>query len=180
MIRASALSLDRAGGSLRLAMGHVTFTLNARTYRFRCGDGEEQRLLELAADLQQRIERLASEFGQVGDERLLVMAALLATDELLDLRSKSAERQAGDLIAPTPGAAQPPIAPQPVEARSLPEIEAPQMQPVAAVRDLPPPEPASRGATQGNARRPVARASLNERLAEARDAPPIERKTGNA
>lgn len=69
-------------------MGQVTVTLNGRTYRLRCGDGEEARLLELAGHLEQRIEGLAAEFGQVGDERLLLMAALLIADELWDARER--------------------------------------------------------------------------------------------
>ena len=69
-------------------MGQVTVTLNGRTYRLRCGDGEEARLLQLAGHLEQRIDSLAAEFGQVGDERLLLMAALLIADELWDMRER--------------------------------------------------------------------------------------------
>jgi cell division protein ZapA len=69
-------------------MGQVAVTLNGRTYRLRCGDGDETRLLQLAGYLEQRIEALAVEFGQVGDERLLLMAALLIADELWDTREQ--------------------------------------------------------------------------------------------
>lgn len=69
-------------------MGQVAVTLNGRTYRLRCGDGDEARLLQLADYLEQRIEALAAEFGQVGDERLLLMAALLIADELWDARDQ--------------------------------------------------------------------------------------------
>jgi cell division protein ZapA len=69
-------------------MGQVAVTLNGRTYRLRCGDGDEARLLQLADYLEQRIEALAAEFGQVGDERLLLMAALLIADELWDTRDQ--------------------------------------------------------------------------------------------
>ena len=69
-------------------MGQVAVTLNGRTYRLRCGDGDEARLLQLAGYLEQRIEALAVEFGQVGDERLLLMAALLVADQLWDAREQ--------------------------------------------------------------------------------------------
>lgn len=69
-------------------MGHVTVTLNAKTYRLRCGDGEEQRLAELAEHVGQRIELLAAQFGQFGDERLLLMAALLITDDMLEMKAR--------------------------------------------------------------------------------------------
>jgi cell division protein ZapA len=67
-------------------MGHVTVTINSRTYRLRCGDGEEQRLVALANQVKARVDRLLSEFGNVGDDRILLMAALLIADELMDAR----------------------------------------------------------------------------------------------
>jgi cell division protein ZapA len=68
-------------------MGQVTITLNGRSYRLRCGDGEEQRLLELAEHVDDRLASLVAEFGQVGDERLLLMTALMIADELFDARA---------------------------------------------------------------------------------------------
>lgn len=69
-------------------MSQVTVTLNGRTFRLRCGDGEEERLMALAAYLGERIDSLVAEFGQVGDDRLLLMAGLLIADELFDLREQ--------------------------------------------------------------------------------------------
>ena len=69
-------------------MSQLTITLNGRSYRLSCGSGEEARLHELARHLEQRIDRLAMDTRQHGDERLLVMAALLATDELLETQAK--------------------------------------------------------------------------------------------
>ncbi|MGD9784094.1 MAG: cell division protein ZapA [Hyphomicrobiaceae bacterium] len=67
-------------------MKQVSVTLNNRTYRLACEDGDESRLIELAAHVKERVERLTLEFGQVGDERLLLMASLLIADELWDTR----------------------------------------------------------------------------------------------
>lgn len=72
-------------------MGHVTVTINGRAYKVGCGDGEESRLRQLADSLCIRVERLAQDFGQHGNERLLLMAALLATDELLEAKSRLAD-----------------------------------------------------------------------------------------
>lgn len=72
-------------------MGQVTITLNGRSYRLRCGDGEEARLLALAGHVESKLGSLAAEFGQVGDERLLVMTAIMITDELFDARQTCAE-----------------------------------------------------------------------------------------
>lgn len=69
-------------------MSQVSITLNGRLYRLSCGAGQEARLRELAEHLERRIDRLAMDTRQFGDERLLVMAALLATDELLEARAQ--------------------------------------------------------------------------------------------
>jgi len=71
-------------------MGQVSVTLNGRTYRLRCEDGEEQRLFSLAEHVREKVDRLISEFGQIGDDRLLLMASLLVTDELFETRDRLA------------------------------------------------------------------------------------------
>ncbi len=72
-------------------MGQVAVNMNGRLYRFDCGDGEEARLEELAAYVKARIDALAQEYGNVGDDRLMLTAALLITDELMDARAVLAE-----------------------------------------------------------------------------------------
>ncbi|MGE3064335.1 MAG: cell division protein ZapA [Hyphomicrobiaceae bacterium] len=69
-------------------MGQVSVTLNGRTYRLSCADGEEDRLLEVATYVKERVEKLCDEFGQVGDDRLLLMAAVVIGDELWDARRR--------------------------------------------------------------------------------------------
>ena len=87
-------------------MGQVAVNMNGRLYRFDCGDGEEARLEELAAYVKARIDALAQEYGNVGDDRLMLTAALLITDELMDARaalaemSKASERGARQDSAP--------------------------------------------------------------------------------
>jgi cell division protein ZapA len=71
-------------------LGHVAVTLNRRTYRLQCGDGEEPRLVELGNHIRAKLDALTAEFGQVGDDRLLVLAALQVTDELWDARAEIA------------------------------------------------------------------------------------------
>ncbi len=71
-------------------MGQVAITLNGRTYRLLCGAGEEQRLLALSGHLKSKVDALVAQFGQVGEDRLLLMAALLIADELFDARDQPA------------------------------------------------------------------------------------------
>jgi cell division protein ZapA len=65
-------------------MSHVNVTINGRQYRMACEEGQEARLLQLAADLDSRVNGLRGKFGEIGDARLTVMAALTVSDELID------------------------------------------------------------------------------------------------
>ncbi|MBU2582321.1 MAG: cell division protein ZapA [Alphaproteobacteria bacterium] len=81
-------------------MGKVTTTINGRSYRLNCADGEEDRLNAIADYLREKVDGLVGEFGQVGDDRLLAMAALMIADELFDAReaaevSDGAKKAAG-------------------------------------------------------------------------------------
>ena len=69
-------------------MSHINVTINGRQYRMACEEGQEVRLLKLAENLQARVETLRGKFGEIGDARLTVMAALTVCDELLDANHK--------------------------------------------------------------------------------------------
>ena len=68
-------------------MGHVNVQVNGRSYRVACEDGQEDRIARLAGEVDVRIKEMVETVGQVGDNRLLVMASLLIADELDDLRT---------------------------------------------------------------------------------------------
>jgi cell division protein ZapA len=72
-------------------MGQVTVTLNGRTYRLECGEGEESHLIELAEYLGTHVDAMRRKFGQVGDDRLILMASLVVADELWELRRQVQE-----------------------------------------------------------------------------------------
>lgn len=69
-------------------MSHINVTINGRQYRMACEEGQEVRLLKLAENLEQRVESLRGKFGEIGDARLTVMAALTACDELVDANAR--------------------------------------------------------------------------------------------
>lgn len=77
-------------------MGKVSLEINGRKYALGCDDGEEPRLEGLGRKLDDRIKILANQFGQIGDLRLLVMAAISMTDELEESR-QNLEGQAREL-----------------------------------------------------------------------------------
>lgn len=78
-------------------MAQVALTINKRSYDIACDDGQEDHLRSLAADLDARVQKLRQSMGEIGDLRLLVMAALLLEDELNESRAaEGAGPPAGD------------------------------------------------------------------------------------
>ena len=69
-------------------MAHVSVTINGQQYRMLCDDGQEHHLARLAQDLDQRIGNLRGAFGEIGDARLTIMAALILIDELSEQRRR--------------------------------------------------------------------------------------------
>jgi cell division protein ZapA len=69
-------------------MAHVSVTINGRQYRMSCDDGQEHHVARLAHDLDQRIMNLRVTFGEIGDARLTIMAALMLVDELSEQRQR--------------------------------------------------------------------------------------------
>jgi cell division protein ZapA len=72
-------------------MGQVSVTLNGRTYRLECGEGEESHLIALSEYLGSHVDSMKHKFGQVGDDRLILMASLMVTDELWEVRRQLQE-----------------------------------------------------------------------------------------
>jgi cell division protein ZapA len=69
-------------------MSHVTVNINGRAYRMACEDGQEDHLSQLASGLNERVEQLRGSFGEIGDSRLVVMAALMLGDELSEAKQR--------------------------------------------------------------------------------------------
>jgi cell division protein ZapA len=65
-------------------MAQVNATIAGRQFRLACEDGQEDHLQVLAQDIDARIATLRQKFGEIGDTRLTVMAALTVADELAE------------------------------------------------------------------------------------------------
>jgi cell division protein ZapA len=63
-------------------VAQINVTINGRQFRMACEDGQEEHLLRLAKDFDQRVEKIRAQFGEVGDMRLTIMAALTLGDEM--------------------------------------------------------------------------------------------------
>jgi cell division protein ZapA len=71
-------------------MAHVQVTIAGRSYRMACGDGEEAHLEELAAGVDAKIAELRGAFGEIGDQRIVVMTAITYADELFEAKQRIA------------------------------------------------------------------------------------------
>jgi cell division protein ZapA len=80
-------------------MAQVNVTINGRQFRMACEDGQEGHLVNLAQELDTRISGLRTKFGEIGDTRLTVMAAITVADELSEasLRIRSLEQELASL-----------------------------------------------------------------------------------
>lgn len=65
----------------------VSVTVNDRTYSIACDEGEEEHLRELAAEVDSRVRELTATVGQAGEQRLILMAALMIADAQSESRA---------------------------------------------------------------------------------------------
>jgi cell division protein ZapA len=70
-------------------VAQVNVSINGRQYRMACEDGQEDHLRQLAKELDNRINSLRGQFGEIGDSRLVVMAALMIADESVETGKKA-------------------------------------------------------------------------------------------
>ena len=87
-------------------MSQVAVTVNGRPYKVTCDDGQEPRIRRLAQYVDARIGEFVKGIGQVGEARLLLLAALVIADELSDAnealqeersRVRAADAEAADV-----------------------------------------------------------------------------------
>jgi cell division protein ZapA len=71
-------------------MPQVSVTIAGKTYRMACAEGDEGHLEGLAAAYDARIEQMRTSFGEIGDLRLHVMAAIAQADELHETKRRIA------------------------------------------------------------------------------------------
>jgi len=77
-------------------MARVDIRLNGRLYPIACDDGQEDRVREVAAYVDSRLEEIKGLAQGATDTHLLVMVSLMVADELMD-RSAEAEGLRGHL-----------------------------------------------------------------------------------
>ena len=78
-------------------MPQVSLMIDGHKYRVACNEGEEARLESLAGVIDDKIGEMRKAFGEIGDQRLVIMAALTIADNLAEARdAAAAERKRSD------------------------------------------------------------------------------------
>ncbi|MFN8732413.1 MAG: cell division protein ZapA [Hyphomonadaceae bacterium] len=67
-------------------MAKVQIEINGRRYAIGCDEGQEDHVMRLARYFDEHVKRLASSVGQIGDQRLFLMGALIVADEMNELK----------------------------------------------------------------------------------------------
>lgn len=69
-------------------MAQVNVTIDGKTYRMACDEGQEAHLENLAARFDKYVSHLKEGFGEIGDNRLTVMAGIMVMDELVEMQKR--------------------------------------------------------------------------------------------
>jgi cell division protein ZapA len=65
-------------------VGQISLTVNGRPFAVTCDDGQEARIRRLGQYVDAKVAEFVGSLGQVGEARLLLLAALVIADELAD------------------------------------------------------------------------------------------------
>lgn len=88
-------------------MAEVTIYINGRSYDIACDDGQEGRIVDLTAYIDQKLQEISRSGASYNDSHLVVLTALILADELFDLREQtesSSTRASKTTTVPVPTA----------------------------------------------------------------------------
>ena len=77
-------------------MAEVDITINGRSYRISCKDGEEERIKSLSSLINDQVKKLSEKIGQLGEARMILLASLVLLD-----KSDEVEKEAEKIISIT-------------------------------------------------------------------------------
>ena len=81
---------------IKAIMAEVDITINGRSYRISCKDGEEERIKSLSLLINNQVQKLSEKIGQLGEARMILLASLVLLD-----KSDEVEKEAEKIISIT-------------------------------------------------------------------------------
>jgi cell division protein ZapA len=79
-------------------MSQISVPVNGRPFTLTCDDGQEARIRRLAQYVDAKVTQFVTTVGQVGDAKLLLLAALVITDEFVDA-NEALQQERGRAVA---------------------------------------------------------------------------------
>ena len=76
---------------IKAIMAEVDITINGRSYRISCKDGEEERIKSLSSLINNQVQKLSEKIGQLGEARMILLASLVLLDKSDEIE-KEAEK----------------------------------------------------------------------------------------
>lgn len=75
-------------------LSNIQIEVNGRSYGIGCDDDQEEHIRRLVRQFDNHVKNLAQNVGQIGDQKLFLMAALLLADEAHELKQKLSSTEA--------------------------------------------------------------------------------------
>ena len=79
-------------------MPEVNVEINGRKYRMACEEGQQKHLIGLAERFNAQVEGLKGAVGEIGDNRLTVMAGIAVVDDLAEAERRIRELETEVLV----------------------------------------------------------------------------------
>jgi cell division protein ZapA len=76
-------------------VGQISLTVNGRPFAVTSDDGQEARIRRLGQYVDAKVAEFVGSLGQVGEARLLLLAALVIADELADANEALQQERSG-------------------------------------------------------------------------------------
>ncbi|MBO41984.1 MAG: cell division protein ZapA [Pelagibacteraceae bacterium] len=74
-------------------MANVNVTFNGKEFLLSCEDGQEEHLLELSEQLNNKFSSLKSQLGNIGENKLLLITSIKVMDEYFETKKKIEEKK---------------------------------------------------------------------------------------
>ena len=74
-------------------MANVNITFNGKEFLLSCDDGQEEHLVELSEQLNNKFAGLKSELGSIGENKLLLITSIKIMDEYFETKKKIEDKK---------------------------------------------------------------------------------------
>ena len=74
-------------------MANVNITFNGKEFLLSCDDGQEEHLVELSEQLNNKFANLKSQLGNIGENKLLLITSIKVMDEYFETKKKIEEKK---------------------------------------------------------------------------------------